>query len=149
MSDEALRPAIEGALAGMAPLGPRALLVDVNRNLEPFQTALDEDALLERILAEGAPESTTFHLQLLQWDAAEATIWTGETAKDTVERRSLIFDRLGLSQTARTHIDETFPVRGLGAVLIANPEWQPWYTTERATRHQLLERVQEHVDNPR
>lgn len=137
MSDEAFRPAIEGALAGMAPLGPRALRADVNRNLEPFQVTLDEDGLLARILAEGAPESTTFHLQLLQWDAAEATIWTGETAKDTVERRSLIFDRLGLSHTARTRIDETFPVRGLGAVLIANPEWEPWYTTERATRHQF------------
>lgn len=137
MSDEALRPAIEGALAGMAPLGPRGLLAEVNRNLEPFALTLDEDGLLDRLLTEGAAESTTFHLQLLQWDAAEGTIWTCETVKDSPERRSLLFDRLGLSHNARTRLDETFPIRGLGAVLIANPEWEPWYTTERATSHQF------------
>ena len=86
--------------------------------------------------------------QLTQWDYAEQPAWSA-TESRTDERRTAVFDLLGLQDETRKLLNAIIPVpKSSGAVVISD-EFTPWYTPQSqqgrswywpAYRHLLVEK---------
>ncbi|MDX2824355.1 Z1 domain-containing protein [Streptomyces ipomoeae] len=67
--------------------------------------------------------------QLTQWDYAENPAWS-DTESRTDERRTAVFDLLGLQDETRKLLSALIPVpKAAGAVVISD-EFTPWYTPQ-------------------
>ncbi|MFZ2178214.1 MAG: endonuclease, partial [Rhodococcus sp. (in: high G+C Gram-positive bacteria)] len=97
---------------------------------------VDEDATVVR---------TALRARLRQWDAESAASWLGSTAPNTNERRTLIYDLLGIPAEGHAALDEAYPRDG-GPVVIAAPQpWAPWYTPERRNEYNFYWRAYRRV----
>lgn len=127
--------AVSAALDGMGAFGPEPFLQEVNRKLSKVGETLTESELVEAITSNGRPESTSFHVQLLRWDAEPDAAWIGGTEPHTLERRKLVLEALDLAPDSRVAVDDRFPPAPERSVLIAEPSWDPWYTEARRREH--------------
>ncbi|MFF5012449.1 Z1 domain-containing protein [Streptomyces sp. NPDC001165] len=67
--------------------------------------------------------------QLTQWDYAEGPVWS-DTEPRTDDRRTAVFELLGLREETRELLNTLIPVpRDTGAVVISD-EFTPWYTPQ-------------------
>lgn len=125
--------AIVSVLGGMEVYGPEDLLGDVAHKLSRNGISIEEQELVE-ILTDGdinSPEHTAFHLALARWDAMPDAEWGQGTAPATRERRDLVLQMLGFSDSAAAMIDDAHPAYLVADVSIVDPNWEPWYTPER------------------
>ncbi|UPW08127.1 Z1 domain-containing protein [Gordonia terrae] len=68
---------------------------------------------------------------LTRWDAEGAAAWTGGTAPQSRERRTLIYSLLGIPGPAFEPLTTAFPIAGGPTVIAAPQPWEPWYVPER------------------
>jgi hypothetical protein len=105
---------VDSALSGMVR-GPTPFA----RALEFAAENLDDasvtpDALLDYLHDAGPGDDTLGLLRrkLAAWDNEEAP-WAGETARNTAERRALIYDRLGFDEKWRALCEERLPFQSI------------------------------------
>lgn len=129
--------AIVKALKGMAEYGPEPLLRFVAFNLSRSDIAIDEETLVAILTTEdwNAKERTEFHLALSTWDKAPSSDWAAGTEPATWERRGRLLNALGFTSQATERINAVFPPVLDHDVFIQDPEWDPWYTSERQREH--------------
>lgn len=131
--------AVTRALDGMDSGGPDALLATVGFHLRKSDVTLSEEQLVDVLLDPdpNAPERVKFHLALATWDKERPveSRWNEGTAPTTKARRSRIHERLELGAGSAARIDAVMPVSAGGAVEIVDPDWNPWYTSERRQAH--------------
>lgn len=125
------------ALKSMDGEAPSALLETVNFFLKKAGTSpLDEPALVDALATPDVndPARVRFQLLISRWDAAEGGDWVSGTRPHGTDRRTLVYERLELSETARERLDQVFP-RDPSAVVIEGVEgdWKPWYSADRQT----------------
>lgn len=141
MADQHLETAIRGAFDGMRDIGPAKLLSRVNVGLDDFDApaATEAEVIAVMIAGDGnSPARKAAALCLSRWDGAADVAWADGTAPRSVERRTLIYTRLNLSQWARDSLDEHFPSIAQKDIIIENPApWDPWYTEERRDAHRF------------
>lgn len=82
------------------------------------------------------PLSLIFHQRLASWDYSEPSDWTAGTARNTLQRRSTIYDKLGLNEAERKLCDEHFPYAPaldppISITDVDGRGWHPWYSPER------------------
>ena len=118
---------------------------------QPLRTALIESAgrrgaqlsdaeyqeLVAAILSEdpNAPLRNLFTQYLHQWDYVESS-WASGTPRNTVVRRTLVYDRLALEAELRGLCDARIPARTLeNEPTVIADEHVRWYTPERRAEH--------------
>ncbi|MYW01551.1 endonuclease [Streptomyces sp. SID3343] len=93
------------------------------------------EAALRRRLHHAHPDDPLLILwrdRLSRWDFEDA----GETAPNTVQRRTATYEALGLEPATRELLDRRSPFApGSGAVVITDETIDPWYTEEVARHH--------------
>ncbi|MCD0486166.1 Z1 domain-containing protein [Streptacidiphilus sp. ASG 303] len=127
-------------LAMMRESGPRSLtkyLFVVGDDIDP-DADVSEAALLARLGADaegGGALAALWRQALKQWDHEEAQRWT--TAEpNTLERRTAVYDLLGLGAALRECLSGLAPVAvAPGPVVIAR-EHRPWYGDDAAARRE-------------
>lgn len=89
------------------------------------------DALLDYLRNTGPGDDTLGLLRrkLAAWDNEEAQ-WAAETARNTAERRSLIYDRLGFDEKWRALCEERLPFQSIERPTVIAVEHERWYTPE-------------------
>ena len=93
---------------------------------------VDSDATLVRSRAGAA---------FRRWDAESTTEWTAGTAPSTDERRSRVYELLGIPAAAHGPLTAEFPVLGGPTVIAAPYPWEPWYLPERRQEHNFYWRA--------
>lgn len=127
------------ALEGMSHR-PRDLdrALQLVSNLDDREVSLVRDdlfALLEQNDA-NEPIAIIFHQKLAGWDYLSDPEWAGGTARNTIARRSIIYESLGLAASDRSFCDTRYPYAPAldPPIAITDDEtglWRPWYTAER------------------
>jgi hypothetical protein len=118
---------------------------------EPFSTLLSKvaviygsvdawtfDDVLQAVASEGEGGAvrTALRTPLARWDNEEAPSWAGGTSRGTSERRSRIYDGLGLSVGDRTVLSDRVPFFPANPpVVIKADRWEPWYGDDRKIGH--------------
>jgi hypothetical protein len=67
--------------------------------------------------------------QLTQWDYAETPSWSDTDVRSN-ERRSAVFDLLGLQDSTRKLLNDLVPVPHAGGDVVISDEFTPWYTPQ-------------------
>ncbi|MBH0116995.1 Z1 domain-containing protein [Salinibacterium sp. NG253] len=134
MTADRIAAAVKAAVEGVAPMGPRALLDEVNRNLEYEEITVGENVVIAGITDVGQPAQTPFWIAINTWDQDQDPKWAAGTVAGSAERRARIHERLGLSESARLKIDAEFPIETFGAGIV-DANWEPWYNTARQGSH--------------
>lgn len=131
--------AIVSTLRGMADFGPEEFLELVQHRLSRSEKTLEESELVEMLTVGdvNSREHTDFRIALARWDAETDPEWAGSTAPRTRERRSRVLDLLGFSGRSADQINEAHPAYLETDVFIADPDWTPWYTSERQRAHRF------------
>jgi hypothetical protein len=132
MSPE-LEDRIIGTVKGMEGDGPRPLASRIALEAEELGEELTLADLIDSLIAAGPNNSLrrVVSLQLARWDAIEAEVeWTSQTDSRTPARRHVIYDRLKIDPTRFEDLDESFPVKQDGNIVISE-EFTPWYTAQR------------------
>lgn len=133
-----LAKAIRAAFDGMRQVGPAKLLSRVNVWLadEDMSTS-EEEAVSAIVSCDGnSIARKSAHMSLAKWDSQSDAEWAGGTERQSPERRSLVFEKLGLSTASRDLLDKAFPSVVQRDIVISNPgPWDPWYKGERMTDH--------------
>ena len=115
--------------------GPTSLerALDLAPSLAGLDGSLSAEDLV--VLLSGAaaddPLRNRLRTSLVAWDYDNLSGWTAGTARNTEERRSLIYDRLDLPDDIRKFIDETLPFARLDPVIVIADKFRPWYSEER------------------
>lgn len=129
------------ALGAMEASGPKPLLPRVRLEASERSPGADVefDSLAKHIRDASLddPLRKRLHLAVSRWDIAPITAdWVAGTPARTAERRSRIFDLLGLSPSPHVanELNELFPIETETAVVISDT-FEPWYTPERSTQH--------------
>lgn len=136
MSYDQYSAAVAAAISGMVAIGPRAIVAEVNRNLEDDGIEVSEDELIDLLTTQGEAQATTFWLTINGWDRAGADQkWANETEPQTDQRRARIHERLGLSDPARARVDQVYPVDIKAGIRIATGDWDVWYDDARQASH--------------
>ncbi len=135
--DDEYTKAIVKVLSGMVEYSPEPLLPDVAYMLKKSGQEIDEEKLTAILTTEdwNSKERTEFHLALSRWDKAPSGDWTAYTEPATWERRAQLLKALGFSSAAADRINEALPPVLERDVFIQDPEWDPWYTTDRQREH--------------
>jgi hypothetical protein len=99
--------------------------------------ALTVDDLMEWIRSknQNEPAARIVSARLAQWDYLPGLDWARDVPRNTSARRTLIYNRLGLSESHRVLFDERFPYAPALDLPITITEdragWQPWYSSAR------------------
>lgn len=134
MTNERISWAVKAAVEGIAAIGPRDLVAEVNRNLEDDDITVDEIAVVAGITEVGQPAQTPFWIAINTWDQDLDPKWGAGTPAGSADRRSRIHERLNLSKSAQSTIDAEFPIESFGAGIV-DANWEPWYTSVRQSAH--------------
>lgn len=67
--------------------------------------------------------------QLTQWDYAEGPTWS-DTEPRTEERRTAVFELLGLQEHTRELLNSLIPVPWATGAVVISDEFTPWYTPQ-------------------
>ncbi|WP_254900500.1 hypothetical protein [Rhodococcus sp. 1168] len=134
---------VEATAREFTPFKPDDVARQVSGRLGREVTIEDIVAVLvdESAVAARSAAATSFR----GWDAEIVESWAEKTAAGSVERRELIYSRLGVPSEGYEVLDTQFPREGV-PVLIADPDvWTPWYTVERRTAHDFYWRAYKRV----
>lgn len=135
--DAELTRAVVIALASMAVYGPEPLLDEVGRKFKKSAKPLTEIELLDALLKDvNSRRSTDFHLALAKWDESDDD-WTGGTPAKSMERRDLTLSLLGFSADAADQVNRARPPLLANDAFIVDPDWTPWYTSDRESTRQF------------
>ncbi|UBH05868.1 hypothetical protein K8P10_001379 [Leucobacter sp. Psy1] len=131
--------AIVSTLRGMSDFGPEDFLELVAHRLSKSGKTIDEFELVRVLTGDdvNSREHTDFRIALARWDAESEPEWSGDTPPRTRERRSKVLDLLGFSEDAAEQINGVHPAYFETDVVIADPDWSPWYTPERQRAHRF------------
>jgi hypothetical protein len=136
MSFDDYSAAVTAAINGMQAIGPRAIVAEVNRNLEDDDIEITEGDLVELLTTPGEAQATTFMLTVLGWDRAGADAkWANATEPQTPERRARIHERLALAAESQAILDQVYPVDINAGIKIATGDWNVWYDDARQSAH--------------
>jgi Z1 domain-containing protein len=138
---EILEQCYLSALGAMAAGGPKPLLT--RAQFEAAERGTRADVSLQALASflSSAELNNTLrkqlHVAISRWDIADPDpAWTGDTVARSPERRSLIYNRLGVVDVPPVvgTFDDVFPLLSEMPVVISD-KFEPWYTPER--RQQL------------
>lgn len=100
---------------------------------------MDTSALGMRLSSAGADDAVRSRLRtaLVEWDyASPSEEWASDTARNTAERRSRIYELLGIDEELRGVLDRTLPHARLAPVIVVAERFTPWYSEQvRAARN--------------
>ena len=122
-----------GVLANLGRIGPRSLQPRLDLESEGTDMDVSLMALLRHLQSAGPndPVKRQFSLQFALWDDSdESEPWTDGLGRRTLERRTTIYQRLGLPRNSHDAFAELFPVKHDRQLVIAD-DFQPWYTPQR------------------
>ena len=139
---------LNAALAGMT-VGPKKLVRALDYAAEDAagDKAFTPDALLEALRDAGPGDDTLGILRrkLAKWDN-EVADWGGKTQINSADRRTLIYDRLGLDEGWIALCNERLPFQALARPTVIATDHERWYTPEiRAGRDYYWERYSEQL----
>ncbi|MCC8928916.1 Z1 domain-containing protein [Rhodococcus sp. I2R] len=137
---------VEAIAREFGDFSPSHLLKPVNaRALDGYPDGVDIETIVAVLVDEQAlVVRNAVASSLLRWDAESESSWTAGTVPNSLERRVLIYERLGIP-AGHVEITETFPLAG-GPVVIAAPQpWGPWYTEKRRKEHDFYWRAYSRV----
>lgn len=124
-----------------AKVGPRPF--DALRTRAEVLYEVDIDLSLGEVLealsaeGEGGALHALFREHLARWDHVEDVDWAEDTRPNTAERRSTLYEALGVDGSMRQVLDEHIPyLAAEKPTVIAAKRWDRWYTPAlRAARH--------------
>lgn len=130
---EIVDAALNVMVKGPTPL-ERAL--ELAPTLAGITGGLSLDELLDHLRKGEADDAVRNRVRqaLVAWDYDNLSDWTAETARNTPERRQLIYAQLGLPDQFSAFLDETLPFARLDPVIVIAEAFRPWYTEERRRR---------------
>lgn len=116
---------------------PLAVALSTAPTLAGLKTELTVETLFRRLSESNARDAlrNRFRESLVAWDFQLEGEWTGDTVRNTLERRHLIYDKLGLDNRFRRLLDETLPFAPQDPVIVVAREFTPWYDAERRLAH--------------
>ncbi|MCJ0906089.1 Z1 domain-containing protein [Rhodococcus sp. ARC_M6] len=88
---------------------------------------------------------TALKSRLRQWDAESVEKWVGGTAPHSEQRRTLVYELLGIPTEVHAELDAVFPREGGPVVIAAQQPWDPWYTSDRRREHDFYWRAYKRV----
>jgi hypothetical protein len=120
---------LNAALAGMTS-GPKRLERALEYAAED-EAAFSEDKLLQALRDAGPGDDMLGILRrkLARWDNENAA-WAGNTPVNTAERRTVIYDRLGLDHSWIALCNDRLPFQPLARPTIIATDHEQWYTPE-------------------
>lgn len=129
-SYEILDAALNVMVKGPTPL-TRAL--EVAPSLAGISGSLSVDQLAEQLgrAAADDPVRNRLRTSLVAWDYDNVSEWTAGTARNTEERRQLIYQCLDLPERFSAYLDGTLPFARLDPVIVIAEKFRPWYSQER------------------
>ncbi len=97
---------------------------------------VDMEAIVDVMVDERvAPVRRAVRSALTRWDAESVAEWVDGTQPHSLDRRAVIYTRLGLPEPAFAPLNDRYPVAGGPTVVAAQQPWEPWYTPERRAAH--------------
>jgi hypothetical protein len=132
VTPEALAAIYNAVLDGMKNTGPKRIRtrVELEAGEAGIPGAANEIALIAH-LGDAHPDDPVrkrFHLALAEWDFdPTAAEWVAQTLPNTVERRTTIYEALGLSEDTRSLLDTLAPFAQDNSVVISR-DFESWYT---------------------
>jgi hypothetical protein len=132
MSDEQIVTELLGvSLDAMKTTGPRPLLVrmDMEAQLNGHQIESAEASLPAALQAPSGNSALAARLrtQLSLWDAEGVSEWAQGTAPKTADRRSRVYEQLGLPGTLQDRLTVLFPVATDGGGVVISTKFEAWY----------------------
>jgi hypothetical protein len=128
-----LEAAFLAVIGQLAVSGPKPLMSRVGVEAAELGVEVTVDALITHLQTQSPNGQLRkqISLQFALWDAADPEVgWAQSTSERSPERRSQIHDLLGLEESARTRLDQLFPVKVDQNVIISE-DFDPWYTGDR------------------
>ncbi|MGP4002902.1 Z1 domain-containing protein [Streptomyces sp. 8N706] len=124
----------QAALAGMQAAGPMPLAptLGLYAQLQAPGADISESAFREILAASGEGPQALIRLwrrQLTDWDyttSASTNDWADASDPRTDERRTAVFDRLGLEQATRKALDTEIPVQKKAGAVVISQKHKPW-----------------------
>jgi len=135
-SYEVLDAALNVMVKGPTPL-ERAL--DSAPGLAGLTAALTTEELFKHLQDAPADDALRNRLRtsLVGWDFDLMGEWTASTARNTDERRRIIYERLQLPADFTEFLDLTLPFAPHQPVIVVAEKFRRWYTTERRQARQF------------
>lgn len=135
---------VESYLAALGAIrdgAPRNLLARAHLEAADRDATADVGlaALAEHLFASTLNDQLRkqLHLAVGRWDASEdGEAWTDGTPPHSPQRRSAIYNGLGLDDGLVHILDDLFLIKSDGAVVISDV-FKPWYTPERRKQHEF------------
>lgn len=133
---EVLDAALNVMVKGPTPLEPT---LDAVRALAGLTATLSIDELFEYLRKAPADDALRYRLRtsLYAWDYDLTGEWTVSTARNTDERRQLIYERLELPAAFREFLDLTLPFASQEPVIVVAESFRQWYSEERRRARQF------------
>jgi hypothetical protein len=129
---------IEAALGSMSFRGPKDLneyLAQPAPDFEKFSKAQVE-IILDSLLS-GDPNGTAqlrFSGLMREWDNSKEPSWGDETSRNTLERRSRIYQLLRLADNRTVQVDELIPFYRIEEPLVIAEKPDDWYEPKTGIR---------------
>jgi Z1 domain len=128
---EILLERIQAALGAMTNTRPRDLRRSLSKSIadEDDATSQEVDEMLNLLLSEDPNEEARqlFSQLLWAWDNTKDAIWGGETARNTLQRRQLIYVLLNVGEPLGNRISKLLPHYHVDEPLIISQKHQDWY----------------------
>lgn len=128
---------LNGALAIMQA-GPGNIEAAVAASAAVNRLPLETTDTVRRYLETASPGDEAggiFRRALAGWDNEVSADWHGETARNSDERRALVYDALGLDEAFRTLCEAKFPFLRRESPVVIAERHEPWYDDTRRGRN--------------
>lgn len=129
---------IDAALGSMSLLGPRALIPYLKQPAPDFEQLADSElsSVLDLILTEDAnhPARLRFAGLIREWDNLKNPSWAANTSRNTLGRRTRIYELLKLEALLKTRVDTLIPFFAIEEPLIIAEAHVDWYDPKPGIR---------------